>query len=98
MKREVTPTMILVGAVIALMVLGGLYYRFLGSNTNQKSEVASPYGLPKPGEGFKTPPPEGSGRNTITGEPLPPGASHPVMTAPGAPTLPPGADVQPGGK
>jgi len=96
MKQQATPAMIGIGIAIGLTFLGLLFYLFLGSGSDRKSDVASPYGLPKPGEGFKTPPPGGSGRNTITGEPLPEGASHPRMGfGPGAPDLPPGAKVLP---
>ena len=63
MKRDVSPSLIIVGVVITRIMLGGLYYRFMGAGSAAKeSAVASPYGLPKPGEGFKTPPPGGSAR------------------------------------
>lgn len=105
MKRDVSPGMIIAAVVIALLVVGGLYYKFVGGGADSKeSAVASPYGLPKPGEGFKTPPPGSSGVNTITGEPLSNSVkeklNHPFPGSAGSPggsmpSPPPGANVKP---
>lgn len=102
MKREVSPGILIAAVVIALVVIGGLYYKYVGSGSSEPSAVASPYGLPKPGEGFKTPPPGGSGINTITGEPLSDAVkekeNHPFPGAagaqPGLPAPPPGAKIK----
>lgn len=78
MKKELNPTMIIVAVVAVVAVLGGLYYMVLGPGSGPgKSKVASPYGLPTSAEDFKKPLPTGSGRNTITGEALPPRTLHP---------------------
>ncbi len=106
MKKSVSPAMIAIATAIALVVICGLYYKFMGSGaTPSKSAVASPYGLPKAGEGFATPPPGGSGVNTITGEPLSSSVkekeNHPFpgsSSSPGAastPSLPAGSHIGP---
>jgi hypothetical protein len=105
MKKQVSPALIAAAVVLGLILLGGLYYKFLGGGSvSQESAVASPYGMPKSGEGFKTPPPGGSGINTITGEPLSASVkdktNHPFpgsAASPGGsmPSLPPGAKVKP---
>lgn len=70
MKQQASPLLIVIAVALLLVALGGLYYRFAGPGSeSQVSEHASPYML-KPGQGFQTPPPGGSGRNAITGEPL----------------------------
>ncbi len=84
MKREVNPVMIVVAVVIVLVLLGGLYYKFLGPGSDQKSDVASPYMKP-----FAMPAGNGSGRNGITGEPLPNRPGRQMMTStPGTPVPP----------
>src|SRR2546430_7323359 len=70
MKRSASPFLIIIGAAILVVLIGGLYYRYLGAGGDTKSSHARPYGLPQPGQPFPTPPPGGSGRNAITGEPL----------------------------
>lgn len=105
MKKNVSPAMIVIAMVIAIFVIGGLYYKFIGGGSqSSQSTVASPYGLPKDGAGFATPPPGGSGINTITGEPLTASVkeklNHPFPGSsanPGSnmPSLPPGAHVKP---
>ena len=105
MKKNVSPAMIAIVAVIAIFVIGGLYYKFIGGGSHTaQSAVASPYGLPKDGADFATPPPGGSGVNTITGEPLTASVkeklNHPFpgsSARPGsnAPSLPPGIKVKP---
>jgi hypothetical protein len=71
MKKEITPAMLVIAAVVVLGVVGGLYYTTLGAGgQSRQSNVASPYGLPKSAADFQKPVPTGSGRNSITGEPL----------------------------
>lgn len=78
MKQPVSTPIVVISIIAALIVVGGLGYWYLGKASGAgKSNVASPYsnviGPPKPGENRPLPPQEGSGRNTITGEPLPAG-------------------------
>lgn len=105
MKKNVSPAALMIVIVIALIIVGGLYYKFVGGGSRSvDSAVASPYGLPKDGAGFDTPPPGGSGINTITGEPLSASVkeklNHPFPGSAGSPgsnmpSLPPGAKVKP---
>jgi hypothetical protein len=71
MKKQASPAVVIFAIVLALALMSGLYYRFLGAGSNTKSAIASPYGLPTGPDAFKTPlPTKSSGRNAITGEAL----------------------------
>ncbi len=98
MKREVSPGIIVVAVVVALALLGGLYYKFMGAGSvSQKSDVASPYGLPTSAGNYNGPRLPLTGRNAITGEPLParPAAQGASGSAPNVPGIPPGAASRP---
>ena len=71
MKKEVTPATLAIAAVVILGLIGGIYYTTLGAGgQSRKSDIASPHGLPQSAADFQKPRPTGSGRNSITGEPL----------------------------
>jgi hypothetical protein len=71
MKKEMSPAMVAVAVVLLLFLVGGIYYRTLGSGSAAgMSKAASPYGLPTSAADFQKPIPSGSGVNAITGEPL----------------------------
>lgn len=89
MKKQASPIVVVAAVVLLSVLVAGLYYTFLGGPPG-KAHTASPYGLPT-AEDFKTgPTARPSGRNSITGEALPPSA---------APSLLPGGGVKqsPGG-
>ena len=70
MKKEVSPTILAIGLVVALAIVGGMFYATLGAGAG-RSKVASPYGIPTSAADFQRPKPTGSGINAITGERLP---------------------------
>jgi len=71
MKKEVSPAMLVAAVVVALVVIGGLYYKTLGPGSRSaQSQAASPQGIPTSAADFQRPSLTGSGVNAITGEPL----------------------------
>jgi hypothetical protein len=98
MKREVSSAMIVVGVVAILVLLGGLYYKFLGPGSATHPRDVSHLA---PSELFKLPEPGHNGVNTITGEPLSSDTKerqgHPFMGGGGGsmPSPPPGMKSKP---
>ena len=90
MKNKAAPAVIVLAVVAVLLVVGGLYYKYVGPGANTKSQVASPFGLPTGPDAFSKPlPTQSTGRNAITGEALDPATHNAAPIAPLAP--PPGA-------
>lgn len=84
MKKQASPIFIAVAVVLLSVLIISIYYNFLGGPSG-KAQIASPYGVPT-AEDFKAgPKARPSGRNSITGEALPPSA---------APSLAPGGGVK----
>jgi hypothetical protein len=93
MKKEVSPTMLIVAVAVAVAVIGGLYYKTLGPGARSaQSKAASPQGIPTSAADFQRPRLTGSEVNSITGEPLSASAQQ-AAKAPafGGPTNPPNA-------
>jgi hypothetical protein len=81
MKKEVSPAMVVAAVVVALAVIGGLFYKTLGPGARSaQSKAASPQGIPTSAADFQRPRLTGSGVNSITGEPLSASAQQAAQT------------------
>jgi hypothetical protein len=90
MKKEVSPAMLVVAIVVAVALIGGLYYKMLGPGAQSaQSKAASPQGIPTSGADFQRPHLAGSGVNAITGEPLSASAKEAAQAGMGGFAAPP---------
>jgi len=70
LKKPRSMAVIVATMAVVLLVMAGLFFGLENRESNSKSTMASPYGMPTSGAGFKRPTSPGSGVNAITGEPL----------------------------
>jgi hypothetical protein len=81
MKKEVSPAMLVAAVIVAVALIGGLYYKMIGPGSQSaQSKAASPQGIPTSAADFQRPRLTGSGVNSITGEPLSASAKQAAQT------------------